>query len=120
MEIFIIKPYRKRTEVLEPCFYDDLWYFDDPVFEIKEEQFLNGSDIILSHINKQFSKEAEFFYLILSNHKFENYNYTLELKNDNYALHNTSLLGKLPDKLLNYFRKLPKKIYLYAFRKDEN
>lgn len=119
MEIFIVKPYRTKTKILEPWFFDDLWFFDDEVFDIKKEQFLNGSDIILKHINKQFTQEADFFYLVFSNHKFENYNYVLELSDSVYYLKGTSIFGNFPDKLLNYFRKVPEKIYLYAFRKEE-
>ena len=29
MKMFIIKPYRIKKKVLEPWFYDDLWFFDD-------------------------------------------------------------------------------------------
>jgi len=120
MKMFIIKPYRIKNKVLAPWFYDDLWFFDDEVFKIKEEQFLNGSDIILKHINNKFPKEQEFFYLVFSNYEFENYNYTLNLRDNVYYLQNTTIFGNFPVKLLNYFKKTPSKIFLYAFRNEEN
>lgn len=118
--MFIIKPYRIKKKVLEPWFYDDLWFFDDEVFKIKKEQFLNGSDIILKHINNKFLKEQEFFYLVFSNYKFENHNYTLNLRDNVYYLEDTTVFGNFPLKLLDYFRIQPLIIYLYAFGKEEN
>ena len=54
---------------------------------------------------------------MLSDQPFEDASYVFEWQNDSYKFNN--LTGKLPQKLINYFKKKPTKIFVSAFRKQD-
>jgi hypothetical protein len=106
MSFFIIHPYK-----------NNIWQFDDPVLNIKNEEFLSGSELFLEEINKSFPPNNQSFILMLSDKPFEDASYVFEWQNDSYKFNN--LTGKLPQKLINYFKKKPTKIFVSAFRKQD-
>lgn len=119
MIVFVIHPYKINKNIDEPWNFDDLWFFDDPILNIKNEQFLSGSELFMKQINKSFSDNNKSFILMFSDEPFDDAKFILEWKNDIYYFKDFNLFGHLPDKLLNYFKYKPNKIYLSAIRKED-
>ena len=96
---------------------DGLWVFDDSKFEIREQPFVFGSDLILEKMLAEGGEELDRVNILFSGIPFPGSVHCLEFVREEtqgfvYRWVDHNLQGWMSPSLRNYFPDPPPKIYL--------
>jgi|TARA_B100000959_G_C14794563_1_gene547033 hypothetical protein len=101
---------------------DGIWVFDDSKFEVKEQPFVFGSDLILEKMVAEVGEEIDRMNILFSGIPFPGSEHCLEFVREEtkgfvYRWQDHNLQGWLSPSLRNYFSEPAPAIYLHLLPK---
>ena len=96
---------------------DEIWVYDDASFEVKDQPFVFGADLILEKMTAQVEGVGDRLNLVFSSIPFPGSEFCLDFVREEtegfvYRWEEKNLQGWLSPSLRNYFPEPPPNIYL--------